>query len=291
MFVRNSLRTAIPALLFLGGCQSFIRTDHEHVRMGHHQLKPVESHELVDIGGFVARPQVMEITPAGLTLLQAVTRAGGLRDIPGDSEATIWMITLQRRSAAGQQTFLIPLELVQNEVAGGIPLQDRDFVQIVPYDSTALSLGEPTDAEVGITLVGLVPQPGRYEIKGRLEDLTSTNAEDPIQMRSTIVVVSRPSASGLALEHNLIPLVGVGANKAFLNAHVRPGDVYTFTRLEGIPIVLAGFIENLRRDAAQQAEQRYPRRGIRSELRSERVSRIPGLVTLQNASRAMIGLP
>jgi hypothetical protein len=277
----------------LAGCQAFQREQREHL---HHGQESESFSGTVDVGGFVNAAKALEIPPSGLSLLQAITRAGGVR-VGGSAadaaflEGRIWFVTLQRPGRIGQQTFLIPLDLVQQEIAGNIALQHRDVVQVLPYESTSLSMSESAE-EVSVTVAGLVPRPGRYRVQGELASLTNDDSAggNPIEAGATIVLVSRSAMSGLAMEHYLIPLGGVGADPSFWQAKIQGEDVYTFTRLERVPIVLAGILDNVRRDAVLQATHRRGPLQQAAHRNLQPASQVPGLRTLPELGRGITSL-
>lgn len=232
---------AVVCLALLTGCQSIAT---------HHRPEPVTTPRLVDVGGAVRDPQAIEIPSTGLNLVQAITRAGS---VPMDG-AQDWFVSLQRLHGGRHVTYLMPLQLVNQEVAGTIPLLAGDVVQVLPFRLTRLGAGGQSGESIRVSLRGYLPEPGDYQVTGSLVELFGSESAggNPLTAGATVATLSR--TIGLTTEHYLLPLTmdSIGASPELLSATPKQGDVVTFTRLERVPIVLGGLVADLRRQVADR---------------------------------------
>ena len=244
----------------------------------HQSVEPPAS--VVDVGGAVRDPQSVEIPASGLNLVQAITRAGSL---DADQSQQDWFVSLQRLNHGRHQIYWMPYQLVNQEVAGMIPLRNGDIVQVVPFGLTRLGVGGKSTDTVRVALRGYIPKPGDYDVAGSLADLFSTDSAggNPLMYGASVVTLTR--SVGLTTEHYVLPLTSevIGASPAILAAPAKQGDVITFTRMERIPIVLSGFVEDLRRNAAAEVRGRGRRVAAGG-------GGLPGMSALRAASRGVV---
>jgi hypothetical protein len=278
----QTLFVAIVGLPLLTGCQLLATQERRRPMVE-------TSVDIVDVGGAVESPGAVEIPATGLTLAQAITRAGFLRAEKSSSDD--WFVSLRRTHRGRPSTYLLPLAMVNQDVAGNMPMQNGDMVQVIPFESTRLArnLGGGTAEKGVVELRGLIPAPGRYEAK---EFQSLIGKEDgggnPLANGATVATLTR--VSGLTTEHYMLPLADTpGTSPGLLAASTKHGDTITFTRVERIPIVISGLIEGVRRSAAERTDE-LSRRGERRVQRQSESSSIPGVDSLRSAGRTVRGL-
>lgn len=239
----------------------------------------------VTIGGFVKLPQEIVIPAGGLTLLEAMTRSG--ISLNGESllEPSDGLVTLRRSTAIGPQTFYFPYSLVQFSLTGDIRLQDQDVVLLVGAADLQLDQQIP-GSEDRFAVTGMVENPGTYTIdtdSNTFSDLE--NYVGQVDRNANIAVLTRRSLSGLGVQHFVIP-TGFGgaqfANVNLLRMKLQSGDVVNHTRLERIPIVLAGMIENFRESTDEKSGERLSRR---KQLQQSQLKTRRWLTNLPNSLR------
>lgn len=276
-------------LLTLTGCQAIARRREQTAE------KPPP--DLVDIGGLVKDPQALPLPESGLNLSQAIMRTGSVAETKSDEDEDIeaLMFAMLKRNNRGRpETYFIPFGMVDQGVAGHIPLKKRDTIKLIQFKQTNLfkqiggGVADPSELEIR----GLVPKPGRYEIKGgKLDSFMSDDGGggDPLANGATVATLTR--VLGLTTEHYLIPLGDIPGSHEDLVEEVAPkhGDVVTFTRMENIPIVMSGFIEEVRRSATERAEELTGAAARRARMQ-EATSSIPGVDSLRSAGPNLRGL-
>ncbi len=186
--------------------------------------------QFLDVGGAVEHPQRLTIPEEGLVLRQAIIMAGGLRSSAADalhpSEA---FVALQRGSGVSARSFYFPLQLVETDLAGEVPVLHGDTVQILDVRRTSLfSNASAGGTATRFVVNGLVNRPGQYQMGEALSRLQRKQGPaigvigeaaqlatgEAVGSQSTIIVVRRSGPGGLGEEQFVLPKSGTSVELA-----------------------------------------------------------------------------
>lgn len=234
----------------------------------------------VDIGGAVETPQVMEIPARGLTLAQALTRAGRIL-----ADGDTMYVSLSRNTLGISSNYYFPPRMVLQDYAGQIPLQDGDLLRVQSVEEAGLLLDAPKVRNPSIT-VGVAGQSSKivpipvgddsFSLSG-LGDVGVTLSDYGV----ALLVLSRPSSGGLARNHFFIPLP-MNVDPIVLSYPIHPHDELTVTQLQLVPLIQQTLVSSM-----QRAQEK--RRQSLADLDARPSLRVPALETARQSGRAFIG--
>jgi hypothetical protein len=288
----------IVSLLATCGCATVPHADtagqeRERALLHHRQTETPAA--TVDVGGYVTHPQAIEIPESGLTLIQAITRAGDIRlfslENP-DTPSPLTFAALQRTSQFTRQTHYIPVALIRQSVLGGVPLREGDVIQVVRYEDTRLSEASRGADNPRFSLSGLVARPREIGIGEDVKffnDLTKENVAGSFaNLGGNLLTVTRATETGLATEHFYLPLKWLGSEEIVQASEIMPNDQITFTSYERLPLVQAALVAGAQR--GQQVREKRRRLLAAERPTPTGSSSIPGVDAVQQAGRSFLGI-
>lgn len=209
----------------------------------------------VDVSGFVGKPQKVDIDSNGLSLRQALVRAGGIQrtkaipgSVIGSTEVSLDhpFVHLQRRSSIVEvQNFYFALPFVTQGIAGSIPLRNGDWIEIVEAKTTSIGANSinsdgtsPKNKTFFIT--GAVPNPGKYTTKSTSEKLfEAMNYGGSFKLKEVALI--RSATAGTGVETFFIPINQYAS--LLRTIRIRENDIIAVKEVNASPIALTALIE------------------------------------------------
>lgn len=226
--------------------------------------QPAVEEQSVEVSGSVSQAGVVNIPVSGITLQQAILRAGGIRHTTGEKPDELF-VALQRRKGLGGDIHYFPLLLVESDIFGLIQLRSGDSVRVVNLANTTWKLPQGGTSRP-FFVEGLVEKPGIKKTDSdplfplnrfdQLAQVKGTGEQKIGNEVATIMVVTRTATHGVMLEHYCIPTLPSAANngpltesiKKWLAADIAANDQLLFTQATRLPILLASLAENKLRE-------------------------------------------
>jgi len=238
-----------------------------------HELAPSKIIGTARVMEGILQGQRLNIPQTGLTLGEAIytaRRPGSLEGEAADhtGDACLW-VEIRR----GSNRIFIPLNLVQNSIAGSIQVAPGDVLDLwqthlvgylpgfVDEADSRLALESPPTPRDMFTVTGLHTSPGRHahthlvgELPARSLEELAKDADDGV----TIALLSRQS--GPLTDQYVIPVNSAkdfGFDSSLTNnAIIRDHDIINFTRLEFLDMTMMGARKaQLAREALRRQDQ------------------------------------
>lgn len=185
-------------------------------------------------------------------------------------------VMLERNSSGSLQTYHFPYELVIANIAGDIKLRNGDIISVLEFKETSLATGIPTGTDVTVT--GYVDKPGAMVTAttvGSLAKRINQNGEikPTISDERSVWMLVRPGPTG-GQEVYVLPKQMARSGDPSI-AQTQDGDVFSYTILPQVPIVLSSLLATNRQQTERIRETRLQKfREKHREKKSARLQRI-----------------
>ncbi len=167
--------------------------------------------------------------------------AGSTAEVTMLSHRGTFLVALERSNPENSVTYYFPYELVMTAQAGAIALLANDAVEVVDIHDTSLNPSTRSNpgARPKVLIQGLVTDPG---MKDNVRTLGQLNSEVASEFRSQGVWMLQRPVGGIGETVFVFPNSFVGPDGLAQASASRNGDVYTYTALPQVPIVLESLL-------------------------------------------------
>jgi hypothetical protein len=167
----------------------------------------------------------------------ATTRDQAVVALKNDTRG--YLVALQRGSPP--DSYYFPFEAASSGVAGEIPLQPDDLVQILHYSETTLGRSQQLAIGENLSVQGFVHSPGIHRIDVGLSHVQDLSNKFPeFKASNAVWTLARANASGGADVFVLPPDLASGTMS---DVRLLGNDALTLTTLPLVPVVTEGLLQ------------------------------------------------
>jgi hypothetical protein len=188
---------------------------------------------------------------------------------PQHSQRETLLVALQRPAVSRQITYYFPHETIIAGAAGAIPLQNADFVRLIPVTETTLLHPRARSGD-SISVRGYVENPGpRRADAATLHDLLEQVKVPNVDPAQLSIVLTRSTADGVGRDVFVIPYAAA-SDAPFSAVPTVPVDVYEIVPTLRAPLVFETVVDSLVGQAISEriVRQRPNVTGARAHLLS-----------------------
>ncbi len=253
-------------MLWLLGAQLlclFLGCHHAQLRKS---PEPEATPGVVDVGGDVRNPQAIPFAK-GLTLRQAISRAGGIATT--EQAAANSLISVHRGHGLKASVYYFPPQYVISGIAGECLLREGDLVQVGSIEHSGLHAEQVGDGEKFFA-EGMIKHPGSFSTSSTLFVFSHlTQGGNPLGVEGgNVVLLSRTPQDGIGMEYYLLPWETF-LGPAYGSLAITAGDHFLFTRAELVPILTESLLRPAMEKSAERATQKYRTAHARHRLQQD----------------------
>jgi hypothetical protein len=197
---------------------------------------PTKRAATVDVGGLIGDPGEVEIPKEGLTLRQALSKAGGPRKERVRKGQGPLMVCLERVGSDRTEQSFFPLDFVSKDVAGSVPLRGNDKIKVTPFEQTRIGMRDAKPSKIAIAVEGIVERPGKYELKPGLDAVVNVLTSEycgALQAKDNerVVLVLSRTVPPTRVQRYYLPLFTPYLTRHVLLASLGSNDHLLYVRL------------------------------------------------------------
>ena len=221
---------------------------------------------MVDVGGDVRNPQAIPFAK-GLTLRQALSRAGGLASTEQANANSL--ISVHRGHGLKASVYYFPPQYVISGIAGECLLREGDLVQVGSIEHSGLHAEQEGDG-VKFFAEGMIKHPGSFATSATLFQLSHlTQGGNPLGVEGgNVVLLTRTPQDGIGMEYYLLPWETF-LDPSYGSLAITAGDHFLFTRPELVPILTESLLRPALEKNVERATQEFRSAHARHRLQQD----------------------